>query len=1194
MTSAEPLDTAHRARISADLASTLFVEAGAGTGKTTELVHRILRLVATGAASIDQVAAITFTEAAAAELRERVREALEEAVRSGGFLSEGDRDQECRRCLLALQQVDEAPIQTLHGFAYRLLAQHAVEAGLPPGFLLSDQAEMAVGFERSWERFLRQLLQDPAFEKTLGIALKLGLRLDNLKTLARQLRDQWDLVCQEPPVPPPLSPANLTALLEKGDHLLANLTHCYFPGVDKLALHLDVDVRGALDRIRTLDPSDEAALYRAFLGLRGTRNGRAANWKIDKNQVLADMQELLAERDAVTQRLTEHVMDTLFAALVRFTLAEARARRQAGELEFHDLLVRVLALLDDVNIRDTVRARYSHLLIDEFQDTDPLQVALASRLAAPPHHEAPSDLLGTEPGRLFLVGDPKQSIYRFRRADIDVYTRAREQLAAPPTRLTVNFRSRPRILRFVNDAFGPSSGADLGVDWQDLHAYRSDEPSGLGTSYGTEGPLSTVSLLGGRHAGTAEEANATMAADLVAAIALVKNQGWAVGYRYTDTDGHQQEATRPARYDDIAILLRTRTSLGALERALSEAGVPYRIESRSLAWSTQEVRDLLAVLGAIEDPTNEIATVAALSSVILGCTLPDLQEWRRAWGAWRADVPGPASGVLPSNHPVAEAMGCLRRWAGVLHRTTVPALCELILRERRVLEAALAHRQYRQSQGRYRFLVDQARAWVEQGGVTLGGFLHHVATTEAADGAVRETVVPDTDNEAVRITTIHAAKGLEYPVVVVAGLGTRPHYGESAAILWHEGRPYMRCGPLKRKDELAFVAAGYTDLDEVEVRHGQEELARLLYVACTRARDHLVVGLHHCDPERRGSPRATSPAARLNEWTEHVEVDARTVDELAALHANPAHLRVMPVCGNGKADEPGSEVSDAADSHAENSSEADEAERVAQQLAVARVGWAQAVAAAERPLVLAATAVGALEDPDVRMLPGMWQLGRPQPEEEVDTLDPGAGGRASVSEFGNGNPTGADLVSRGREFGSAVHMVLEEAELRPDWLGLKAAAERAATAFGADPKAVEQAALSALQTVTVRSAGQAVAVHREVFVAATIEDVIVEGFVDLVYDDGAGLVVVDWKTDTLTGNAAMAQAVEHHSPQLATYALALEAVTGRTVRRAVLVFCGNGQREASEFMVRDLAGHKAAVLRRLRHSHRPSTAWDRQ
>lgn len=824
-----PSDHAARERIRTSHLETLFVEAGAGTGKTTTLVARVVQLIATGHLdAIGKLAAITFTENAAAELRSRIRAGLATAA-----AAEGRDEIERMRCRVAAEQLDDAVITTLHGFAARILTEVPLEAGLPPGFTVEDARGDDAG-EQSWPDFLDDLLDDREVRPHLLAGLTLNLRLDTVREVALTFSNSWDRLRERPLRSRPLPSIDAGALL--ADLRKALRDEGRWPTGDKLTAHLRGTIRALVAELEsTTDPLD---LLDLLAGSKLTCSlGRSPDWMaagLDKRVVVAALQAAEDTRAELMQDVGAAVTETIGARVQDWILAEADRRRSEGALNFHDLLVLARDVLrGDGEVRARLHERWSVLLIDEFQDTDPLQVDIAYLLAADTNPADPQDTvdnsslelrpeLEVEAGRLFFVGDAKQSIYRFRRADVSIFNRVGALAHVNRTQLSVNFRSVPGVINTVNHTFGELIGGDpeAGNNYADLVAARDGEG-------GTNTSGDTVLLLGGPHTdGDAATLRHAEAAHLADVVVRARAQRWPV---------HRNGATRTVTYQDMAILLPTRTPLPALERALQERSVPYRVESRSLVWATDAVRDLITLLQAIADPADEVALLAALRHPGLACSDVDLLTWRAAGGRWALSAPVP--GDLDDRHPVALALTRLRGWHDRRWWTPVNQLVELIVRELRLVELTVAQRRPRDHWRRLRFVTDQARAWCDAGGSGLRRFVAWAAAQIEKEADVLETVVPESDDDAVRILTVHGSKGLEFPVTMVAGLAAPA--AQPPTVQWTSDGPQIRL----RADVLEMRGwATAADEDKVAQR---QEATRLLYVALTRAMDHLVLGCYH-------------------------------------------------------------------------------------------------------------------------------------------------------------------------------------------------------------------------------------------------------------------------------------------------------------------------------------------------------------
>jgi ATP-dependent exoDNAse (exonuclease V) beta subunit len=813
-------DTASRAAIVTRLDDTLFVEAGAGTGKTTALVGRVVALVRSGV-PMRNIAAITFTEAAAAELRERVRRELERAAAAEPSLA------------AAVDESDEAAISTLHAFAQRILAEHPLEAGLPPVIEVLDEIESGLHFEERWTAFVDRLLDDAAVQPVLLRAFACGLsRLEPLRELALALHDHRDrLTAESAPALPPPQPLAIGPVLDALRAAADLVGHCY-EREDRLAAHLS-HLAETGERLASAGDDLEILQVLVSSGRWECNLGRAADWlTMPVEDVRAACTAAAEARRLVLDGVKHEIVAHLLHELVEFTLETARERTAQGRLDFHDLLVEARDLLRArPDVRAALRERYTHLLVDEFQDTDPIQVELAVMLAADEQAAAAEVRswrdVHVSPGRLFFVGDAKQSIYRFRRADIALFLDVQATLAEGTLQLSRNFRSVPGVLAWVNAVFAHLIGE--GVDG----AQARYEP--LAPARGAGPEPAPVVVLGGPTEQSLSHLRETEAADVARTIIrAVEQEFWIVG------DDGAPGGQRAARLSDVAVLLPTRLTLPQLEAAFDDFEIPFRVETASLVWGTQAVRDLLAVLRAVDDPNDEVALVAALRSPALACTDRELLEYHQAGGRWRLDGRCPEA---LDNHPVCRALTTLRGLADRRWWDGVATVVDRAVHELRFVLLAFAHARPRDHWRRLRFVVDQARAFEEAGGRTLREFLSWAERQGADDARVREPTLPEDDDDAVRILTVHGAKGLEWPIVILTGLNRQGGGPTGPTLLWSGDRPEVKFG--------AFATAGFGDLVAGEKTLDAHEQTRLLYVAATRAKDHLVVSLHHKASDNR-------------------------------------------------------------------------------------------------------------------------------------------------------------------------------------------------------------------------------------------------------------------------------------------------------------------------------------------------------
>ncbi len=644
-----------RDAISTELDATLFVEAGAGTGKTKALVDRVVALVTSDGPDLPvpmaAIAAITFTEKAAAELRDRIRGALQEKADDGAT-----HEIVRARCRTALDDLDGAAICTLHSFAQRILTEFPIEVGLPPRIEVRDDISSRIAFEVRWREFVDELLDDAELESSVLVLLASGVKLPHLRTVAEALDDNWDLL-DRIEAPRPLPALDVDGWLEELDAACGGGDACR--DADDRLLGRMAEFAEYRDQLRAaFDDAERIALLTAPKpSFAVGRVGSKKNWP-DIDAIREPLVKLGEQRKAITDAVLDVAIKRVVAAIAAYIERSVAARRVAGELDFHDLLVLARTLLRDPEHGAPARARlwerYHRILIDEFQDTDPIQVELAALLGSddPTDGDRPWPEMSVDPGRLFFVGDPKQSIYRFRRADIATFLAAEERFAqGAPRFLTCNFRTAPQVLGWINHVFNeliqpfPASQPE----YRPLDPARSVPPQNdrpvvlLGAEPHTDDGIKAGDL------------RAREAADVAAIARTAVDDGWAVFDK-------ERNEWRPARLGDVCILLPARTSLGYLERALTDAQVPYRAETSSLVYSSREVRDLLMTLRAVDDSSNTLALVSALRSSVFGCGDDDLFRFKvENGGHWNVAARPPES--MPIDDPVVERVAVPQRAA---------------------------------------------------------------------------------------------------------------------------------------------------------------------------------------------------------------------------------------------------------------------------------------------------------------------------------------------------------------------------------------------------------------------------------------------------------------------------------------------------------------------------------------------------
>ncbi|HEY7530582.1 MAG TPA: UvrD-helicase domain-containing protein [Gemmatimonadota bacterium] len=814
-----PPDRAVRQRITRELDANILVEAGAGSGKTRQLVARMLALVRRGTA-VEHLAAVTFTRKAAAELAQRFRNELEAASREAAAAGAPG----ARALDEALRNVDRAFIGTIHAFCARLLREHPVEARVDPGFEELGEAEAKRFAAEFWTWHLdrRHALADPVLT-----------RLDELGLEPADLRDAFDLVVEDsdlahpaPETPPPDVDGLRDRLLQLMDEAFELLAR-------KPAGAGEDDLQKRLLRLRFLHRTTGWATARDLCAALPVLSKSACkptqrDWASDADgkRRVKDLGERFAafvEGPAAEalRAWRAHRYPAVIAFLDPLAADFREHRRRAGRLTFQDLLQFAADLLrEQPDVRRSLGRRWRHLLVDEFQDTDPLQAEVCFLLASDPEEGADWRRVTPRPGALFLVGDPKQSIYRFRRADIRVYEQVRRRFeqVGEVLPLTANFRSAGAIGRFTDAAFArllESGGrSEIQAPFAPLETDPARDAEGRVWQY-------RLDLDGSPGLAEVAEADAPLVAGWIASRVA---QGRSAG--------------------DFLVLPWRKVAVASYARELERRGLPVTTSGAGLTVD-RELRELVVLLQGLADPQDATWTVAALEGLFFGLSPLDLWEHRRAGGSFSFE-----RSAFTGGSPVEAALERMSRWARLFREESADAALAAVVRDLGLVPLAAAGSMAESRAGSLVHALDVVAAAASRGSADLRSAL------EAIEGASEATEVeaplrpgrPD----AVRVMNLHKAKGLEAPIVVLP----HPTGVVDLDVVRHVRRPpdgpaeaYLRV--IGDRQPLA-EPADWEALAAEEKRWEEAEGRRLLYVAVTRAGEELVVA--RCEATAGRSP----------------------------------------------------------------------------------------------------------------------------------------------------------------------------------------------------------------------------------------------------------------------------------------------------------------------------------------------------
>jgi ATP-dependent exoDNAse (exonuclease V) beta subunit len=1068
----------------------VLLEAGAGTGKTGVMVDRYCRLVCDVGLSPDSILAFTFTDKAAAELRQRIRVELTRRADRGS-----------ERAAAALASIGSAWVTTIHGFCNRVLAAHPVAAGVDPGFRVLDAPEAARAAREAFDDALVEFLKasetaqggpaqgDPAREETVA-----AYDLEGLRAIVVSVHDELrsrgvaNPKLPEPPQPDP--EAALARLAEAANECLAELKE----GDAKRELpERALSLLGAPGTAPSLDE---------LLALATT--SKAKTMSTYKEAVEAATAEVAAAGEGGV--VYRHLAELLELFSGRF----AKAKERRAGIDFEDLQILAARLLERAEAGEHYRSRFRQILVDEFQDTNRLQLRLIEALRGPR-------------AELVVVGDELQSIYGFRHADLDVFRRRRMEVESRPDaelmQLSGNFRSRPEVIGAVN-LFGETL---LGPTYRPL---RVGTPPPEGPPAGGEPAVEL--LLTARDGWDAEEIELEPAIDGATPINCLAEARF-VAERLREL----AEAGVPR--GEMVVLLRAFTHLDAYEDSLERAGLrPYVVGGRGY-WSQQQVADVCALLAVLANPLDDHALFGALASPACGVAPDTLWLLRKAagkrrhvWpaveraaGAGEAEVAEPErlEEILePERELLREFVATIGSLRGRGPRLTLTALIEAVVTETGYDLAILSRPTGEARFANVRKMGRLAAEFESREGRDLRGFLDFLAARAESEAEAQAATAAE-GHDGVRIMTVHNAKGLEFGVVAVPDLGRRLLNGNRSPLLAIGREEQPRLGlRLLRLGSPKIDLYDYGALcEESQDREAEEEL-RLFHVAATRAKEHLILS-GVVNPNEGRETKGRPVVERLVEAF-GVPRDAEAVVPVAPPAPRPGL----------EAEAPSSEI--AVRPNLPSPERATELRTLRYEGAGGRalgegpppLVERQAPTAARHPLSYTAIAAykESLGDLYVEPTPD------PEPAAREQSLARGAAVH-ELLEWSQANEWREPPLELAERHAEAAGCVLDEDLAEPvrRWLG---------------------------SPLRERIAAEATRVRAEVPLLLEIGGTLLRGSIDLLVErEGAPPLVLDYKTDRLEG-ASPAERAAHYEVQRSIYALAVAEALGAPEVEVAYVF----------------------------------------
>ena len=831
MIDSRAIDRESRRRVREELLENFLVEAGAGSGKTQMLAERMAAGVANGIYQVEHLAAVTFTRKAASELRGRFHLALEKELASATSPGQPEDLERIARLRSALSNLERFFAGTIHSFCARLLRERPVESGVSPGFTELDEVQDLELRQRVWREFITNA-------RAAGDPDMMALLVADIRP--RDLDSAFAIVCNNEdvefpagegkcPDPRPAWKALETFWKELQEHLPSTIDPDTTCKIQQAASAFRGQLR--VSRHRVERPAVIASLLVTWQRESKIIQKWWADSPAEKKRLAALVGKLHSDflSDVVEPYLAQwrqYVYRLAISLLTRARASAAAERRRLNSLNYGDLLhLTARVLRENVGVRTALQRKFRHLLVDEFQDTDPIQAEIVFWLAQDNGtHSAATRSEGADwqnvsmrPGALFVVGDPKQSIYRFRRADIDIYNIVRQRFSdrgvGRVLPLTLNFRSAPQLCNWANDVFRTRFPAEPTV-----HAPRY-APLDANPDNKLSGEVCTL----------------THACDKTDVLAQDAEQ--IARWIRAEVDAGRRQ------FSDFLILTRKKKDrIAPYAHALEALNIPVEASGAGAFGDSREVQALTVLLRALADPQDPLSTIAVLRGPLFGISDPELFEFKQR-GGWfslfhDADAPGQPDG------PVSSALVLLNRYYRWTRVLPAAAALERVLEDSGYLALA-GTTPGGVDAGDLVHAVDRVRQVVETGG-GLDDAADALEADRDANSEVESLPLESGRTNVVRLMNLHKAKGLEANVVFLAD----PLGGVKARVDVHIARSDLNPrGWLKlvRRSETSYaetVLGEHADWDAheaAELRYLQAEEDRLLYVAATRARQLLVV-----------------------------------------------------------------------------------------------------------------------------------------------------------------------------------------------------------------------------------------------------------------------------------------------------------------------------------------------------------------
>ena len=837
----ELIDQKAREKIVKELNCNILVEASAGSGKTSSLIQRMAALIKSGKFKVDEISAITFTRKAAIELKERFQQKIEDSFRE----TEDEKEKDYLR--EALSNLEQCYLGTIHSFCARLLRERPMEAGLDPEFAELDDLDDILLKEEAWERYLLNLKIEESPSLT---------HLEELGIKPSELADCYKMVCTYPEVKPSFAISPKANIKEAVKEMISFSDEAsqYIPdeepkmGYDQLqeAVLSVKRVKGFYDYMK--EDYNQIKLLENFGGDFSNQSG-----KITLNR-WTSKEKAKEYRDSLVLELQEKVINPAlqqwreycYAGTIKFVLPAVeyyhQLRQKVSMLNFQDLLLKTSRLLRDYpEVRQYFQQRNKCLLVDEFQDTDPIQAEIIFYLTGLDIYEKKWHKLIPRPGSLFVVGDPQQSIYRFRRADIAIYNLVRELIeksGGEVLKLQANFRSLQSIGSYLNpifeELFSRSQGKFQAV-YSPMQTIWKDNPQYL------SGVRQLIISKGSSKSDTIRQD--------AQSIARIIRDMVDKGFKLVRTEEEIKAGTSTSvTYKDFMILLRYKGGMDIYARTLAEHGIPFTVSGNTTLNESHQIKELLKLFRLMRDIENQVLIIAVLRGIFFGFSDDDLYQFKEAGGNFDfyEKIPEKLSHKLKENFN--RSFCRLRQFHLWTQKLPPVTAMEKIIVDSGLLSHSCLEGYNLNKCGELYFILERLRK-AEAGEVI--GFASMVDQLEKMlEAGIEEELDILAEENTVRIMNLHKAKGLESPVVFLA-ISYHSTIHEPTYYIERTGQePYgyflVSHSNAYHKGKRLAQPKNWEDYCRLEASYNEAEGLRLLYVAATRAKNLLIISsLNH-------------------------------------------------------------------------------------------------------------------------------------------------------------------------------------------------------------------------------------------------------------------------------------------------------------------------------------------------------------